>query len=446
MDLLKRLAGLLGEDDHARAARLEQEARAQEARGDRAAALSSRRAVVDACRALSRKYPRERGNLAAALLNLGTLLAALDDREGLDSALKGVEILRELSASNPGVRVVLALAYRTLAFIQWSFRLGPVAIESAQASISLYGELRTERPKELRLEHAAVLSYLAALLSDQGTRQRARDIAFEALALHREIAADDPGAHPDELARCLLVLSRIEHDLGLQYDAIHSAEAAVDLVRGADREPGEMAVLIRGLGNLSGYLGGADRARQAFQAASEAVAHARQLATKNPHFYLGDLARSLLNLATQQGRVGLRQEAASSAREAVTLHRELVQKGGPMLDAALGGLAGSLGTLSMCEGKLGATSEALETAAESVALRRKLAASGSEEAIEGLAATLTNFGIAQGQCGLLEAARDSQLEVVALYRRLIGGDSERHLANLARSLSNLGVGHRRLGC
>ena len=149
--------------------------------------------------------------------------------------------------------------------------------------------------------------------------------------------------------------------------AVTVTALAVDGLRAqASDDPAAIPDLARWLNNLANRLSDVGQREEALETAREAVTLYRQLAQASPAAYLPDLAVSLNNLATFLSDVGQRQEALETAREAVTIRRQLAQANP---DAYLPDLATSLNNLANRLGEVGQREEALETAREAVTLR-----------------------------------------------------------------------------
>jgi hypothetical protein len=144
-------------------------------------------------------------------------------------------------------------------------------------------------------------------------------------------------------------------------------------------------------------------------------------------------AAMLNNLGNRLSRLGVREEALSSAVDSVEVYRELI-----LVDRKvfLPGFATALSTLANARDEMGLLDDALPAVQESVALWRELAAD-RESWLRNFAISLTILANRQVALGLLEDASSSASEAVSLCREAVARDRDAFLPDLAHALSIL---------
>ncbi len=188
------------------------------------------------------------------------------------------------------------------------------------------------------------------------------------------------------------------------------------------------------LNNLANRLSDLGRREEALTSAQEAVELRRVLAAARPDAFTPNLAMSLNNLATFLSDLGRREEALAAAQEAAELYRALAAA---RADAFTPKLAMSLNNLAASLSYLGRREEALVVAQEAVELRRELTAAHPDAFTPDLATSLNNLATFLSNIGREEEALTVAQEAVELYRALAAARPDAFTPNLAMSLNNL---------
>jgi tetratricopeptide (TPR) repeat protein len=157
-------------------------------------------------------------------------------------------------------------------------------------------------------------------------------------------------------------------------EAIRTYEEAVAVHRQLARDdPEYLPVLASGLNNLGTRLAEMFKHADAVAPTREALEISRRLAQENPREYVPLLAVSLYNMGVRHSNTGRPVESAETLREAVGRYRQLVTISGP---AEYGPqLAMALGTLGEQLGALGHHEEMLATSQEGLDILRPFAES-----------------------------------------------------------------------
>ena len=188
--------------------------------------------------------------------------------------------------------------------------------------------------------------------------------------------------------------------------------------------------------NLGILHSNAGRREEALSTAAEAVACYRELVTRNRDAFLPDLARSLNNL----GGLLSETDGVTAAAEALGFYRELVIGN---REAFLADLARLLDDLGKRLSGAGRDDEALAGNAETVGLYRELAVKDRDTFLPELAGSLNNLASRLSNAGRCEEALAASAEAVDLGRELVGrGDAE--AAALARACGSFGHALRAL--
>jgi len=255
----------------------------------------------------------------------------------------------------------------------------------------------------------------------------------------------------DDFSLLLAIESALpESTVVLRPQAVHVTQLVLERLKAvtralpSDQESGVplLAMIARILNNLGLRQGEPGLRQEALTTAQEAVSLYRELVQRNRDAFLASLAISLNNLGNKQSEVGLRQEALTTALEAVSLYQELVQRN---RDAFLPGLARSLNNLGNRQSDAGLRREALTTAQEAVSLYRELVQRNRDAFLPDLAISLNNLGGSQSDAGLWQEALTTAQEAVSLYQELVQRNRDAFLPYLAMSLSNLGNSQRGVG-
>ena len=120
----------------------------------------------------------------------------------------------------------------------------------------MYRGLAEVSPQAFRHELARSLSNLPALLSDVGEREKAVEVAGEAVGLYRGLAQTSPQAFTPYLAQSLSNLAALLSDVGERDEAVEVGREAVGLYRGlAEVSPQAFTPDLAGaLSNLATFL------------------------------------------------------------------------------------------------------------------------------------------------------------------------------------------------
>ena len=174
-------------------------------------------------------------------------------------------------------------------------------------------ELAAARPDVFKPDLALSLITLAAMLSELGRSEAARQAAQDAVDLTRELAAARPDVFKPDLAMSLNNLANTLSELGRHEPALQAAQEAVDLRRefAATRPDVFTPDLAMSLNNLANTLSKLGHREPALHAAQEAMDLYRELAATRPDVFKPDLARSLIVLALRS------EETVASANSGV---------------------------------------------------------------------------------------------------------------------------------
>ncbi|MFC7547769.1 tetratricopeptide repeat protein [Plantactinospora sp. GCM10030261] len=188
------------------------------------------------------------------------------------------------------------------------------------------------------------------------------------------------------------------------------------------------------LHNLANALSRHGRLSEAIAQAREAVRIHREVVDKEPR-RRDALALSLTGLGTQLAESGDTEAALRAVDEAVRIRRELADadpdRHGYDLAVVLTNLAGLLYDLRR-------VADAVAAADEAVMWGRRMAAASPGRYLDLLGTSLNNLASAQLDQGLRERAAATQAEAVEVYRRLAAANPRAHLPNLVVWLTNLG--------
>jgi tetratricopeptide (TPR) repeat protein len=284
-------------------------------------------------------------------------------------------------------------------------------------------------------EHARTFRNMSKCLRHMGRRDEALESIKEAVALHQQLANDDPAAFTQNLAQSLHAMSVYLADVGNCEEALVSSKDSVTLHQQlANDNSAAIPDLARALGNLSSCLAGLGHRGEALILIREAVILHRQLANDHPAAFTTDLAASLSNLSNCLAALGHREEALSSIREAVTLQQQQANDHSAVF---IPNLAKSLGDLSNCLADLGHREEALSSIREAVILHQQLANDRPAVFIPDLAQSLGNLSNCLAALGHREEALSSIREAVILHQQLANDHPAASTPDLANSLSNL---------
>ena len=262
------------------------------------------------------------------------------------------------------------------------------------------------------------------------------------LALSERVASE-PGLRP-LLAGWLNNLAiRLSH-LGQREPALNAAEEATALYRelASQRPDAFRPELAMSLYNLANRLSDLGRRELALSAVEEAVAIRRELAAQRPDAPRTDLAASLINLAIRLSDLGRREPALNAAEEAAGLYRELASQ---RPDAPRTDLAASLINLSNRLSALGRREPALDAAEEAAGLYRELTSQRPDAFRPSLAVSLNTLANALSDLRRREPALRATEEAVAICRKLAAQRPDAFRPNLAGFLHSLAIRLSALG-
>ncbi|MBV8895113.1 MAG: tetratricopeptide repeat protein, partial [Acidobacteriaceae bacterium] len=299
------------------------------------------------------------------------------------------------------------------------------------------GNLRAEEATVLRAHRCRGQATLATVI------RAAQDFS---------LSATNPRTEPVSWVQALIQAAESDQDLlrlaelsnampldsvPLRVPALRAAASLVDKLRPLvihAEDSGPRSLLASSLNTLSIRQSEVGQRDEALETAREAVTLRRELGGQNRAAFLPDLAGSLNNLANRQSAVGRRDEALETAREAATVYRELA---GQNRAAFLPDLAMSLNNLANRQSAVGQRDEALETAREAATVYRELAGQNRAAFLPDLAGSLNNLANRQSEVGQRDEALETAREAVTVCRELAGQNRAAFLPDLAGSLNNL---------
>jgi hypothetical protein len=255
--------------------------------------------------------------LARALGNCSIVLSRVRRHdEALAMAAEAVTISRTLVAAQSGHRVRLASALRSHGGLLAAFGQAKQSLEVLAEAVAIYRELAAE-------ERSGYLSNLAEAVSDLAAlsdTENATALAEEAVDLRRELVADNRAVHLPGLALSLSILAGKQAAAGRLTAALQTGDESVRLIREA-AEANRAGVLPRYaflVQEQTERLDQAGRAAEALALGEEAVAVAREALGTHRAAGLGRLADALLaqaqRLAVGPGRNKVNKRRASELR------------------------------------------------------------------------------------------------------------------------------------
>ncbi|MEU4802802.1 hypothetical protein [Actinosynnema sp. NPDC023587] len=252
------------------------------------------------------------------------------------------------------------------------------AVEAAHAEVALYRELVDEEPGEYRPALADAVGDLALRLVAVGRQGAALAASEEAVELCREVADDDEECTP-QLAAALDRLGLRHAALGRRNEALGAVSKAALLYQELHRlHPALFGLdFAKVTHHLAVRLFDVDRQVEAGDAAQWAVLRWRQVADADPR-YEAEFARTLTSVAALLSTFGLPEEAASAAREAITVLRRLAAANPRDFEPALAAALAHLGALLH---RLGRTADALAASREAVGVWRRVDDAGLAAAL-----------------------------------------------------------------
>lgn len=264
---------------------------------------------------------------------LNTLAGAFDAMGLYDDALAAaddsVTRLRELSATDPGLREILATALMTRGNILGGLARHDEAVAALTEAVAVNRALLAEHPDELPvgLAYGCALSLenLSSALADAGRLEESLDAAERAFEVTRLLAVQDADRFgPDEI-RCAVNLSASYGQLDRWPTARQVAEAAVELARDlVDRHGDPHAPrLANALVVLGVALRNLDDPEDAVTRIDEAVAIYRRLLVTLPSATMAELANALQHLGDALSDLDDAVAARDAYAESVDIYRKL---------------------------------------------------------------------------------------------------------------------------
>jgi tetratricopeptide (TPR) repeat protein len=258
----------------------------------------------------------------------------------------------------------------------------------------------------------------------------------DAVAIFRELAADDPDRYRPELANALHDLAVRLSELDRDADALGAAQAAVTIRRAltAADPSRHLLDLAHSQTSLGARLFDLSRSAEAVIVIEEAVSSFRELATDEPDRNLFRLAHSLDHLGAAYSAVDRPSDALAVAQEAVLAYRALAIADPGSYRA---GLARSLDHLGARLNALHREADALAPFEEAAAIRRDLATTVPDSYRPRLARSLDNLGLTLLALGRPAEALTPFEEAASIRQNLAAADPGQFGADLDRSVSNL---------
>jgi tetratricopeptide (TPR) repeat protein len=319
-----------------------------------------------------------------------------------------------------------------------------VALNAFEQAVAIWRELAAEEPDQFRPALADALSAMSSALASVGRRDEARSATEEAVDIHRNLQVVHEQAPTPELAASLTNRAAALASTGHIREALTASEEAVDIYRRlADERPQVFRPqLAAALNNLSIQLGRLGRLEDALTAAQEATQIYRQSADERPQVFRPQLAAALNNLSIQLGRLGRLEDALTAAQEATQIYRRLADANP---EAFVPDLAAALNSLSIQLGRLGRLEDALTAAQEATQIYRRLADANPEAFLPDLAATQTSLGARLTELREFEGAFAIDREALQTYLWLHDREPDRYRDGMRKAIGNLLIDLRDLG-
>lgn len=252
--------------------------------------------------------------------------------------------------------------------------LRPLSAKVVARIKGLAEERLRDDPADLKVKVfvATAANNLANRLGDLGRRDEALMVAWEAVALFRDLAKAYPAIFTSTLATTLNTLANRLSDVGQSEAALEVARESVGLFRGLKSASPDIFTpdLSYSLNNFANRLSDAKQPSAALAASREAVALLRDLVATRPDSFTQYLASALNNFANYLSDAGQDEAALVASREAVAFYRDL---GARHPDAFIPRLAMTLHTLALLLNKVGQPEVGLKEVQEAITLRRDLA-------------------------------------------------------------------------
>ncbi|ARF56488.1 tetratricopeptide repeat protein [Streptomyces gilvosporeus] len=311
---------------------------------------------------------------------------------------------------------LLNLYAQTLAFSgreQQSVHATTEAVELLREQPAVPSDVDPSRHKELLARSLANHANALAETAGTGNLPKALAAAEEAIALYRELAAEDSDAYGGALVRAEERVARLLHEVGRPEEALQVGLRAADMLRRLSAEDPEEHREAYGntLHNLGLSLKATGQSEQAVRALSEAADHYRYLAQHIPLRFLDRLAGCLLSLSEVLEGLGRVGERVRVLRELVAVERQMRERG-PVPDERR--LAVTMFCLGQQLAIQGDDEHAVAPLTEATELLRSLA-ERNPGSVPVLSEALIRLGSVQSALGDRTAAEAAEREAVALY-------------------------------
>ncbi|MCC9709372.1 CHAT domain-containing protein [Streptomyces sp. MNU76] len=338
---------------------------------------------------LAKEERAHRGQLADAHQDRARVLRTIGRAgEALESARRAVDGFRAVAEEDPEPHVRhlahwhLAHALEEFCACLSALDRDAEAIEPMNEAVGLLRDLAAAEEDEAgaaryTADLAEKLCHLGQCLSWAGQLDEAAGALGESVAHFEQLIEHEPDHHREAFAEALVALGTVHRSAGLLDEACSVAGRAVELARGAARggAPSGVMGLARVLLSWSEALADVNLFAEAEEAACEAVDLWRRWVESDPAHVLG-LSVALEGLAARRRVLNRGEEAVAVAREAVALRRTLVRALPRSLRGAHGhhhGLAVALRELGESLACAGRHAEAAGTLRRAAALLRALA-------------------------------------------------------------------------
>lgn len=322
-------------------------------------------------------------NLAICLGRTGSARASVD---AFRSSIEARRRMESSAARETGIILSLNnLAYAYLGLRQIG-EARKVLVESANVLKEMQKE-NVEDPPML----AFTLRSIGDVLQKMGKTTEAERVYEQALAMYKDLVAQNAEAHMPGYVRTVNALGILYRDLRRKTDAIEKFEEALACVRDlAQRNPETYTPMIGVVQtNLGVLYNEADREQEAKAAFGEALRILRPLADAQPATYLPALAETVNDVGMLHHNHRRYDQALASHNEALSIRTDLAQKAPELY---LPDVAASYTNIGLVyrESKRGAEAETWYLKA--LDIRRTLYQKAPEQYAFDLAVTLDNLG------------------------------------------------------
>jgi tetratricopeptide (TPR) repeat protein len=308
------------------------------------------------------------------------------------------------------------------------------SLPASRQAVAIYRELAANEPDVYRAGLASALDTCGAVLRDLGHWQAALASHREATDIWRSMTSSDADLHLADLGNSVNALAVCYSALGQREACLNTIVEAVAIWRNLahDESDTHLADLAMSLANFGGYLTDAGRFTDALAAGEEAIAIYQTLSQSNPGHNSGSLASALLNLAGNLQKLGRYEAALERSAEAVGLLRALAEENP---SRHLPDLASALVNQSTPLFELDRHEDAINSGMEAVLILQQLADINTVHlfklgvALEGLASQLAILKRTEWASSLSEVAID-------IFRLLVQVSPGAYLPSLADSLNN----------